>query len=109
MVVVPGSAGEFGVMPNHAPVMSTLKPGVLQVYGGEGEDRFFVRGGFAEVMPKGLTVLAEQAIPMSELDASHLDREIQNAQEDVADAKDDETRARAQENLDHLRQLRTSL
>lgn len=110
MVVVPGAEGEFGVMVNHAPVMSTLRPGVLQVQGAaEGLDRIFVRGGFAEVTPKGLTVLAEEAIPLSDLNTEDLDQKIKNAEEDVADAQDAKTRTRAQEDLDNLRQLRASL
>ncbi len=109
-VVVPGSEGDFGVLPNHAPVMSTLKPGVLEVTGAaSGETRIFVRGGFAEVTPKGLTVLAEEAIPLAELDVAQLDQKIQDASEDVADAKDDATRDAAQLTLDHLRQLRESM
>ncbi len=109
-VVVPGSEGDFGVLPNHAPVMSTLKPGVLEVSGAaSGEARIFVRGGFAEVTPKGLTVLAEEAIPLAELDVAQLDQKIQDASEDVADAKDDATRDAAQLTLDHLRQLRESM
>jgi F-type H+-transporting ATPase subunit epsilon len=110
MVVVPGAEGEFGVLPNHAPVISTMRPGVLQVEGGEnGSERYFVRGGFAEVTPEGLTVLAEEAVPLSELDTAALDAQIRNAEEDVADAKDDERRAPAQEALDHLRQLKSAL
>ena len=109
-VVVPGSEGDFGVLPNHAPVMSTLKPGVLEVSGAaSGDTRIFVRGGFAEVTPKGLTVLAEEAIPLAELDGAQLDQKIQDASEDVADAKDDAARDAAQLTLDHLRQLRESL
>ncbi len=110
MVLVPGSEGDFGVLPAHAPVMSTLKPGVLEVTGGaEGSSRIFVRGGFAEVTPQGLTVLAEEAIPLAELDVAKLDQSIQDAEEDVADAKDDQTRDAAQLTLDHLRQIRESL
>jgi len=110
-VQVPGSEGDFTVMPNHAPVLSTLRPGVVDIKGTDGHDtRFFVRGGFAEVNPKGLTVLAEQAIPMEELSPDMLAQEVQNAEEDVADAGDDMAkRQRAQERLDHLRQLQASL
>jgi len=69
-----------------------------------------VRGGFAEVNPKGLTLLAEQAVPMAELSPEVLAQEVQNAEEDVADAGDDMgKRQRAQERLDHLRQLQASL
>ena len=110
MVVVPGSEGDFGVLAGHAPVMATLRPGVLDITGApQGEQRIFVRGGFAEVTAEGLTVLAEHAVPLADLDASALDQEIKNAQEDVADAKDDTKRARAQESLDHLRELKNAL
>ena len=109
-VVVPGTEGLFAVLPGHAPVLSTLQPGVVEITLAEGQvDRVFVRGGFAEVNPKGLTVLAEIAIPLSELNADVLALEVKNAEEDVADASDDETRRRAQESLDHLRELSASL
>lgn len=109
-VVVPGTEGAFAVLSGHAPVMSTMRPGVLAVtMAGEAEKRIFVRGGFAEGGPESLTVLAEQAIPMEELDAAALAREVKNAEEDIADAADAATRGRAQERLDHLRQLQTAL
>jgi F-type H+-transporting ATPase subunit epsilon len=110
MVTVPGKEGDFGVLAGHAPVMTTLRPGVINVDdAGKSQQRIFVRGGFAEVTPKGLTILAEKAIPMEELDAGMLDQEIQNAQEDVNDAKSDDARQSAQEKLDHLKQLREAL
>jgi F-type H+-transporting ATPase subunit epsilon len=109
-VIVPGSEGEFTVLPQHAPVLSMLKPGVLTVTGLDGEAlRIFVRGGFAEVNPAGLTVLAEEAIPLAELSADQLDQQLRNAEEDVADAKDEHARFKAQETLDHLRQLKGSI
>ncbi|MFZ3034990.1 MAG: F0F1 ATP synthase subunit epsilon [Parvibaculum sp.] len=110
MVTVPGKEGDFGVLAGHAPVMTTLRPGVINVDdAGKAQQRIFVRGGFAEVTPKGLTILAENAIPLEELNTAMLDQEIQNAQEDVSDAKSDETRQSAQEKLDHLKQLREAL
>jgi F-type H+-transporting ATPase subunit epsilon len=110
MVTVPGKEGDFGVLAGHAPVMTTLRPGVINVDdAGKPQVRIFVRGGFAEVTPKGLTILAENAIPVAELDEAKLNQEIANAEEDVADAKSDETRRIAQEMLDHLRQLRQAL
>ena len=109
-VTVPGTEGEFTVLARHAPVLSTVRPGVLAVVqDGGSEERIFVRGGFAEVNPDGLTVLAEEAIPMADLDRDALAQQIQNAEEDVADATDDEKRNRAQQTLDHLRQLQESL
>lgn len=109
-VVVPGTEGYFAVLKGHAPVMSTLKPGVIEVQvSGNEEKRIFVRGGFAEVGPDSLTVLAEKAIPMDELDAATLAQEIKDAEEDVTDARNDIARAKAQEKLDQLQQLQASL
>lgn len=109
-VDVPGSEGDFGVMANHAPVMTTLRPGVLTIQSpGKAGEKFFVRGGFAEVTLGGLTVLAEEAMPLAELDTAALDQRIKNAEEDVADAKDDAARERAKSQLDRLRELRTAL
>jgi len=109
MVTVPGSEGVFGVMAGHAPFMTSVSPGVIDVLDGREETRLFVRGGFAEVNATGLTVLAEHAVPLDELDAAALDQEVQNAQEDVDDAANDAARARAQIKLDQLTQLRDAL
>ncbi len=109
-VIVPGLEGEFTVLPLHAPVLSTLKPGVLTVTALNGEsERIFVRGGFAEVNPAGLTVLAEEAIPLAELSADRLAEQLHNAEDDLADAKDEQARQKAQEAVDHLRQLKGHL
>lgn len=109
MVSVPGSEGDFGVLAGHAPFISTIRPGVVSVEDGGSEERIFVRGGFAEVTAKGLTLLAEEAIPVAELDAAKLAQDIKDAEEDVADAKDDEARATAATHLEHLKQIEASL
>ena len=109
-VLVPGTEGNFTVLPGHAPVLSTMRPGVLDVVDESGrEERIYVRGGVAEVNPNGLTVLAEEAVPLDELSAEMLAQQIKNAEEDVADASEDEKRRRAQEALDHLRDLQRAL
>lgn len=109
-VDIPGAEGDMGILPGHAPVLSTLRPGVITVTKeGGAKERIFVRGGFAEVNPQGLTVLAEVAVPVAELNAGRLAQEVRDAQEDVSDAQDDETRRRAQENLDHLQALQSAL
>ena len=109
-VTIPGTEGDFTVLAGHAPVLSTIRPGVVNVVDGGGADnRIFVRGGFAEVSPTGLTVLAEEAIPLADLDSAALAQQIRNAEEDVADASSDEARRRASESLDHLRQLQGAL
>ncbi len=109
-VLVPGAEGDFQVLANHAPVLSTLRPGLLDVVlpGGK-ERRIFVRGGFAEAGPDSLTVLAQTAIDSADLNKSALAQEIKNAEEDVSDAKDDAERDKAQGNLDRLKLVRDTL
>ena len=110
-VIVPGSEGEMTVLAHHAPLLTTLKPGLLDIgFPGGGEhQRYFVRGGFAEVSPAGLTVLAETAIDLVELDATQLAQAVKDAEEDLADATDDAMRDRAQTKLDQLRQVQATL
>ncbi|MEM8743918.1 MAG: F0F1 ATP synthase subunit epsilon [Pseudomonadota bacterium] len=109
-VVVPGSEGDFQVLSNHAPVLTTLRAGLLDVVLPDGKERrIFVRGGFAEAGPESLTVLAQTAIDSSDLNKAALAQEIKNAEEDVADAKDDPTRDKAQDKLDQLKLIRDTL
>jgi F-type H+-transporting ATPase subunit epsilon len=110
MVTVPASEGQFGVLAHHAPALATLKPGILEVQRDEKtKRRIFVRGGFAEVTPEGLTVLAEEAIEEERLNREVLAQEIADAVDDVSDAADDASRQRAQEALDSLREIDRSL
>jgi len=109
-VTIPGTEGEMGIYPGHSPVLSTLKPGVVTVYkDGGGTDRIFVKGGMVEVNPQGLTLLAEVAIPMAELNAQALAQQIKNAEEDLADAKPGEAQRKATETLNQLRELQSAL
>jgi F-type H+-transporting ATPase subunit epsilon len=110
-VVVPGSEGYFTVLKGHAPFMSTLRPGVVDVTpaGGGAAERIFVRGGFADVNADGLTILAEQAIPLGEVDAALLAQEVKNAEEDVADAKDGATKDAAELKLQQLKEVQAAL
>jgi F-type H+-transporting ATPase subunit epsilon len=109
-VLVPGSEGDMTVLAYHAPLLTTLRPGLLDIGmpGGE-HKRYFIRGGFAEVGPPGLTVLAETAIDLVELDAEQLAQAIKDAEEDVADATEDAKRDSAQTKLDQLRQVQATL
>lgn len=104
-VVIPGSEGEMTVMANHAPVMTTIKPGVVTVKPTSGaEERFVVFGGFADILPSGCTLLAESATPVGEIDRADIARRIEQARQDVANAKDHQHRSRAE---DFLHQLTT--
>lgn len=108
-VVVPGSEGEFGVSPHHAPVMSVVKPGALRVFNEGGERRIFVNGGFADVTPEGLTVLAEEAVDLADVDAAQLEQQLKNAQEDLRDANNDAARDSAQRAVARLEMMRASM
>ena len=109
-VLVPGSEGDMTVLAHHAPLLTTLRPGVLAIgFPGGEHQRYFIRGGFAEVGPSGLTVLAETAIDLRELDGGQLAQAVKDAEEDVADADSDVTRDRAQMKLDQLRQVQAAL
>jgi F-type H+-transporting ATPase subunit epsilon len=109
-VLVPGTEGDFTMLAHHAPLLTSLRPGLLEIgFGGADRRRYFVRGGFAEVGPSGLTVLAETAIDLVELDKSVLDQAVKDAEEDVADAKQDAARDRAKTQLEHLRQVQATL
>lgn len=101
MVVVPGAEGYFGVLPRHAPFISTLIPGVIQIYeGGQIKERIFVAGGFAEVTEDRCTVLADEAVPLDEIDRAEVEQRIKTQKEDLADAKSDAEKAALQARLD---------
>lgn len=109
-VVAPGAEGQFTVLKDHAPVMTTLKAGVVTVASGDGKfEKLFVRGGFADVNASGFTILAELALPLSEIDAAKLDGDIKNAKEDLSDAKTDAARLAANEKLAQLEEMRAAL
>jgi F-type H+-transporting ATPase subunit epsilon len=96
MVVVPGEEGDFGVLVRHAPLISAVRPGVIAVHdGGKVTERIFVAGGFAEVTPARCTVLAEQALPVAEIDRQAVEQQLKDAREDLADAKTDQEHATA--------------
>jgi F-type H+-transporting ATPase subunit epsilon len=89
MVIVPGVEGDFGALPEHANLISLIRPGVIYVYkNSQLAERIFVGGGFAEVTATGCTVLAEQATPVGEIDRAAAEKDVADAREDVEDAKD---------------------
>ena len=94
MVVVPGADGDFGVLPRHAPLISTLRPGVIRIFEGRTvKNRIFVAGGFAEVTAERCTVLAEEALPVGDIDTAKVDQELKDLGDDLTDAKSDDERA----------------
>lgn len=95
-VTVPGAEGDFAVLPNHAPLMSTIRPGVVEVLEVDAStpERLFLKGGLAQVTPTGLTILAEETLPLDTVDAAALAQDLADAREDLEDAKDDVERSR---------------
>ena len=104
-VTVPGFEGDFGVYPLHMPVMTTIRPGAISIIEGTNERRIYIHGGFADVTAEGLTILAEEAVELADIDPAKLVQDISNAKEDVSDAKGGEKKAKAQEKLDYLQEI----
>lgn len=103
--VVPGAEGEFTMLPGHSPLVTTLRPGVLDVTAGGTHKRLFVKSGFCEVTPERLTVLAESAFDVDDLKGAVLSREIEAAEAALAKTKTDEARMHAETLVSELRRL----
>ena len=104
-VVIPATEGEMTVMANHAPTMTTIKPGVVAVEFADGKlDRFVVFGGFADIIPTGCTLLAESAIHVDQFNNEEISKRIEAARVDLADASGDEHKFRIE---DYMAQLTT--
>lgn len=110
-VIAPGSDGEFGVLVNHAPFMTTLRNGVVRVLEGDTvKMRIFVRGGFADITPAGLTILAEEARMLDDVKAEDVQAEMEATHLKIQSLdKDDSNRATLQEHYDYLESLKAAL
>ena len=93
MVVVPGAEGDMGVLPQHSPAITTVRPGTIVVYeGGAVTDRIFIAGGFAEVSNNRCTVLAEEAMPVEDIDKNAVEQALSTARDKVSSASSDAAR-----------------
>ncbi len=100
MVVVPGVEGDFGVLPRHTPMISSVRPGVIRVYEGDSVvETIFVAGGFAEVTPARCTVLADQAMAVEDIDRAAAEQTLKDASEDRDDAKTEAERKAAERTI----------
>ena len=108
-VDAPGTEGMFGVLPDHAPFMTTPKSGPVTIFNSGETTRLFVRGGFADVTPQGLTILAEEALDLAKIDASAIGVDLKNAREDLADAKTEHEIEHLQEKVRYLEALETAV
>lgn len=108
-VIVPGAEGEFTVLAGHAPAVSTLRPGILTVKAGADVKRLYVRGGFAEVSEKGLTILAEDATAVEDVNLSDFAASISAYEAKLASAASDEARFKMAETLFQLKAVQAQL
>ncbi len=109
-VLVPGTEGYMTALVDHMPVMTTLKAGLVEVRLADDARRsFFVRGGFADITPHMVTILAQEATAVEDIDRDELVQAITNAEEDVGDAEDGPARDLAAQRLGELREVADSL
>jgi len=101
-VDIPGSEGDLGILPNHSPLMAAIRTGAITVYSDGAETQYFVQGGFADVTPAGLTVLAEKASLLSDVSAESLQSDIDAATK-ALEGMDGEAALAMQQNLDGLK------
>ena len=108
-VDLPGAEGDMGILAEHAPLVTVLRPGIVTIYRGGAREPVVVTGGFAEVGPAGLTVLADRAVARADFDLDALASEIKDAEEDVADAKDEAQRDKLAHHVAQLKALQAAL
>jgi F-type H+-transporting ATPase subunit epsilon len=108
-VDLPGAEGDMGILPGHAPLVTALRPGIVTVFSGGKREPIVVIGGFAEVSPAGLTVLADSAVAREDFDMATLANEIKDAEEDVADCTNDAERDKLARHLEQLKSLQAAL
>lgn len=111
MVVVPGADGDFTALPQHAPMMSTIRPGVIEIFETENgtPEKLFLKGGLAQINPQGLTILAEEVLDLDTVDVEALNNDISEAVVAVEKASDDVERAAAQKELAWMTALSESV
>ena len=108
-VAMPGMEGDFGVLPGHAPFISALRAGIITVEGSnEGAGQVYIDGGFAEIFADRLTVLAEEAVPVDDMDRANIEQRIQEANDELAEAKDGEERRLAESKVSMLQEILVS-
>ena len=108
-VDLPGAEGDMGILAGHAPLVTTLRPGIVTIYRGGAREPVVVTGGFAEVGPAGLTVLADRAVARADFDTATLANEIKDTEEDVADSTDEAQRDKLARHLEQLKTLQAAL
>ncbi|AIL13020.1 hypothetical protein IM40_05095 [Candidatus Paracaedimonas acanthamoebae] len=103
MVIIPGSQGDFGVLPSHSPMVSTLRPGLVTIYNnGDIKERVYVADGFAHITETGCTVLSEESIFLAEMDIEMLEETIKKAKQELEDSRTEEEKSALKRDLDYI-------
>jgi F-type H+-transporting ATPase subunit epsilon len=106
-VDIPGTEGDFGVFPDHSPMMAAIRTGAITVTNESKKTQFFIQGGFADVTPEGLTILAEKALPMDEVNSALIKEMMEDIEKTLA-KQEGETALAAQQDIDSLKRMSNS-
>ena len=102
MVIIAGTEGDFGVLPEHAPLVSSIRPGLLEIHDSEKTEKFFLAGGFVEVLSNQVSILASELCSLEDIDVSSCKNEIENLKKQLNSSQDEKEKSLIQNNIDKL-------
>ena len=102
MVIIAGTEGDFGVLPEHAPLISSIRPGLLEIHDSEKTEKFFLAGGFVEVLSNQVSILASELCSLEDVDVSSCKDEIENLKKQLNSSQDEKEKSLIQNNIDKL-------
>tara|TARA_B100000745_G_C20143203_1_gene392057 strand:+ start:1473 stop:1877 length:405 start_codon:yes stop_codon:yes gene_type:complete len=102
MVIIAGTEGDFGVLPEHAPLISSIRPGLLEIHDSEKTEKFFLAGGFVEVLSNQVSILASELCSLEDIDVSSCKDEIENLKKQLNSSQDEKEKSLIQNNIDKL-------
>ena len=102
MVIIAGTEGDFGVLPEHAPLVSSIRPGLLEIHDSEKTEKFFLAGGFVEVLSNQVSILASELCSLENIDVSSCKDEIENLKKQLNSSQDEKEKSLIQNNIDKL-------
>ena len=102
MVIIAGTEGDFGVLPEHAPLISSIRPGLLEIHDSEKTEKFFLAGGFVEVLSNQVSILASELCSLEDIDISSCKDEIENLKKQLNSSQDEKEKSLIQNNIDKL-------
>ena len=102
MVIIAGTEGDFGVLPEHAPLVSSIRPGLLEIHDSDKTEKFFLAGGFVEVLSNQVSILASELCSLEDIDVSSCKDEIENLKKQLNSSQDEKEKSLIQNNIDKL-------